>query len=360
MGQKYYHFILIAKNAHGAKGIREMSSIAWMNSYFDRGLERVPLLKSELWDIMERYKGDVIGTTACIGGELGSAIMNLDKCEKLNDTTNAKRYHEQIVSFLEFCKQIFGDDFYLEVAPGESEEQILVNKRIKKISEVFGIPMCIGSDAHYLTKEDRYVHKAYLNSKGGEREVDAFYEFTYLQSDDEVRQHLRPALSDDDIDRIFENSIKMKNSIEFYSLERPQMVPEVEVKDYPKTTSWLGVNNWKADELVTLRSLMMSDNIQERYWVNECLLAMQDKGLLGDDRYWLRLEEEARVKRVIGEKLGTCMFAYPNTLKHYVDLFWECGSTVGAGRGSACAALNHYLLGITQLDPIEWDLPFWR
>ena len=54
------------------------------------------------------------------------------------------------------------------------------------------------------------------------------------------------------------------------------------------------------------------------------------------------------------------MFAYPNTLKHYVDLFWNCGSTVGAGRGSACAALNHYLLGITQLDPIEWDLPFWR
>ena len=216
--------------------------------------------------------------------------------------------------------------------------------------------MCIGSDAHYLSKEDRYVHKAYLNSKGGEREVDAFYEFTYVQSDDEVRQHLRPALSDDDIDRIFESSLKMKDSIEFYSLERPQMVPEVEVKDYPKTTSWLGANNWKADELVTLRSLMMSDNIQERYWVNECLLAMQDKGLLNDDRYWLRLEEEARVKRVIGEKLGTCMFAYPNTLKHYVDLFWECGSTVGAGRGSACAALNHYLLGITQLDPIEWDL----
>lgn len=360
MGQKYYHFILLAKNAHGAKGIREMSSITWMNSYFDRGLERVPLLKSELWDIMERYRGDIIGTTACIGGELGSTILNLDKCEKLEDTANAKRYHEQIVNFLEFCKNIFGDDFYLEVAPGESAEQILVNKRIKKISEAFGIPMCIGSDAHYLTKEDRYVHKAYLNSKGGEREVDAFYEFTYVQSDDEVREHLRPALSDDDIDRIFENSIKMKDSIEFYSLERPQMVPEVEVKDYPKTTSWLGVNNWKADELATLKSLMMSDNIQERYWVNECLLAMQDKGLLGDDRYWLRLEEEARVKRVIGEKLGTCMFAYPNTLKHYVDLFWECGSTVGAGRGSACAALNHYLLGITQLDPIEWDLPFWR
>ena len=72
------------------------------------------------------------------------------------------------------------------------------------------------------------------------------------------------------------------------------------------------------------------------------------------------LEEEARVKSVISEKLETNMFRYPNTLQHYIDLIWDCGSMVGAGRGSSCAALNHYLMGITQLDPIEWDLPFFR
>ena len=76
--------------------------------------------------------------------------------------------------------------------------------------------------------------------------------------------------------------------------------------------------------------------------------------------YWERLEEEADIKKTISEKLETNMFAYPVTLQHYVDLFWECGSMVGAGRGSSCSGLNHYLLGITQLDPLEWDLPFWR
>jgi DNA polymerase-3 subunit alpha len=54
------------------------------------------------------------------------------------------------------------------------------------------------------------------------------------------------------------------------------------------------------------------------------------------------------------------MFSYPITLSHYVDLFWECGSIVGAGRGSSCSGLNHYLLGITQLDPLKWNFPFWR
>lgn len=102
-----------------------------------------------------------------------------------------------------------------------------------------------------------------------------------------------------------------------------------------------------------------SNNIYDRYWVHECLSEMTNKKLLTKE-YWDELEEEARVKRVIGEKLGTNMFKYPITLKYYIDMIWECGSLVGAGRGSSCAALNHYLLGITQLDPIEWNLPFFR
>lgn len=54
------------------------------------------------------------------------------------------------------------------------------------------------------------------------------------------------------------------------------------------------------------------------------------------------------------------MFSYPIFLQHYINRFWELGSTVGAGRGSACAGLNHWLLGVTQLDPIKWELPYWR
>ena len=58
------------------------------------------------------------------------------------------------------------------------KDQITVNKMLYNISHLL-VNMVIGSDAHYLRKEDRYVHKAYLNSKGGEREVDDFYEYSY-------------------------------------------------------------------------------------------------------------------------------------------------------------------------------------
>ena len=328
-----------------------------MNSYYDRRMERVPTLKEELAQVMTKYKGHVIGTTACIGGELGTAILNLTACEDIEDDINAQRYHNQIVDFMEFCIRVFGkDDFYIEVAPAASPEQIIVNKRLYSIAQAFGVQMSIGNDAHYLRKEDRYIHKAYLNSKGGEREVDIFYEFCYLKTEEEAREILRESFEDNVIDSLFASSNSIKDKIEFYSLEQHQEVPEVEVTDYAKgfiPVDWF--NNYP--ELVRL---INSDNIQERYWINECLIALQDKGLYDDPRYLDRLNEEARVKRIVGEKLHTCMFSYPNTLKHYIDLFWECGSTVGAGRGSACSGLNHYLLGITQLDPIEWGLPWWR
>ena len=357
MGQKYYHFILIAKDEIGYRGLKELSSIAWMNSYYDRRMERVPLLKSELKDVMARFKGHIIATSACIGGELGTSILNLTKAEHSEDSLEARKYHQQIVNFMTYCIEVFGkDDFYIECAPANNSDQITANKRMLSISEAFDVKMCIGTDAHYLTKEDRYVHKAYLNSKGGEREVDSFYEFTYLMDEQEARELLSYSYDDNVIDWIFKCSNELKDKIQFYSLEKHQSIPEVEVIDYKKGYV---PYQWQ-DKYPTLSSLIWSDNIQERYWVNECIIALQEKGLFDNPRYLERLEEEARVKRVIGEKLDTCMFAYPNTLKHYVDLFWECGSTVGAGRGSACAALNHYLLGITQLDPIQWGLPFWR
>ena len=353
--QKYYHFILLAKDEIGYRALKELSSIAWYNVYVDRRMERVPTLKSELSEIMKKYKGHVVATTACFGGEVSTNLYGMALAQAANDIATAKVYYDNVCRFIEYCIETFGkDDFYIECAPSTKNDQVIVNRKLLGVAKAYGLNMVVGTDAHYLKKEDRFVHKSYLNSKGGEREVDDFYEFTYVQTPAEVREHLRPAMTDADIDWIFECSLGLKEKINFYSLEHHQSIPEVDVKDYPK------VKKDNIENYPILKELFDSDNKQERYWVNQCFEALIDKGIGLDDRYLDRLNEEARVKRVIGEKLETCMFAYPNTLQHYIDLFWKCGSTVGAGRGSACSGLNHYLLGITQLDPIEWDLPFWR
>ena len=371
-GIKYYHFILIAKDAEGHKQLRQLSSRAWMNSYWDRGMERVPTLKSELKEIVGRNPGHLIATSACLGGELSSCIVEMERARQMEDVGTISIKYNQIINFMNFVDEIFGDDFYVEVAPGASKEQIIANNQLVQIAQLCGKKVVIGDDAHYLKKEDRYIHKAYLNSKGGERETDAFYEYAYLQDEDDLRKNLEPSIGEL-IEEMCANSMEMFDKIQTYDLLHNQTIPSVPIKDYPK--EWWDVTwDWNKEKkeienyrkvdsplFPILSDMYHSDDIYERYWINECLYAMFElKKVKPTSEYFKRLEEEARVKRVIGEKLGTNMFKYPITLKYYIDMMWECGSLVGAGRGSSCAALNHYLLGITQLDPIEWNLPFFR
>ena len=356
-GQRYYHHILIAKDKEGHKQLRRLSSRAWLCSYWDRGMERVPTLKEELYAIVKENPGHLISTSACIGGELGSSILNLTSSRLIGDDKASAAAYNQIQEYLHFNQELFGSDFYLEIAPAASKDQIIVNKMINTIGHKYNIPIVIGDDSHYLKKEDRYIHKAYLNSKGGERETDLFYEYSYLQDENDIRKNLEP--SEIDVDSCFNNSMEMFDKIEVYDLLHSQTIPSVPVREYPKEEEGVDWNGFDK-KYPTLTQLHYSDDIYDRYWVNECLDNLSYSGKYLDERYLKELEEEARVKRIIGEKLGTNMFKYPITLKYYIDMMWECGSLVGAGRGSSCAALNHYLLGITQLDPIEWKLPFFR
>lgn len=349
-GQKYYHFILIAKNSIGHKMLRELSSTAWINSYFDRRMERVPTLKSELKGVVEKYgKGNLIASSACLGSEIDFCILKMHEAEQIGDIKYKRQYYNELVEFIKFCLDIFGDDFYLEVQPAQSEEQLIVNNKMKSIADYFGIKIIVTTDAHYLREEDRSVHEAYLNSKGGERETAEFYRYAFLQTTEQVVENLQNTnLNYKELEK---NTWEIYDKIERYTLHKKQQVPQVDVPNYPKIHSSLGY--------VTLDSMYESDNSQERYWVNYCVDKLKEIGKY-NDIYLSRLEEEADIQKTIGKKLETCMFSYPIFLQHYINLFWENGSTVGAGRGSACSGLNHYLLGVTQLDPIEWDLPYWR
>ena len=364
--QKYYHFILIAKDAEGHRALREMSSIAWYNAYVDRGMERVPITKKELKEVMDRYKGHVIATTACMGGELSTLAYDMSLAEDKGDKEIQQLCYDNIINFMKFCLEVFGTDFYIECAPSTAEDQKRVNRKLWKIAHAYDIPMVIGTDAHYLTKEDRFVHKAYLNSKGGEREVDDFYEFARLMDFDEAEEILAESFDEhkDVAEQIIMNTLLIQNKIEEYSLERKQIVPKVKVPEYDKYDIMEQVPGVIMDNFdfrwPILKKIVERGNIQEKYWLMECIKSMSEKGFHENTQYWDRLEIEADVIDFIGGKLDDCLFAYFNTFKHYIDLFWECGSTVGPGRGSATGFLSNYLLGITQLDPIRWGLPYWR
>lgn len=342
----------MAKDEIGFKQLRILSSRSWMQSYFDRGMERVPTLKSELEEIILKNPGHIIATSACLGGELSSCVLEMEKARKVGDKETAANKYHQIITFLKWNIGLLHDDFYIECAPGASKEQIIVNKKLIEIARAFNIKMVIGSDSHFLRKEDRYVHKAYLNSKGGEREVDSFYEYAYLQTEEEIKENLTPSIVDA-YEWMCQNSMEIYNKIEIYNLFKPQKVPTVPVYNYPKKE--------KNIEYPTLKYLYNSDDIYDRYWINECEKSLKEKGLIDKKEYWEELEYEADIKKYVGDNLKTNVFSYPITLQYYINLIWECGSPLGAGRGSSMAGLNHYLLNVTQIDPIKTKLNFfWR
>ena len=351
--QKYYHFILIAKDTIGFQQLCELSSKSWYKSYYDRGMERVPTLKSELVEIIKKNPGHVIATSACIAGEDAQGILALTAAEKKNDQNEIAAVRNKINNFLTYCTDLFGKDFYIEVAPSTNKEQIIVNKRSINIAKAFGIKMIYGTDAHYLTKKNRFVHKAYLNSKEGEREVDSFYEFAHLMDNNEAWEYLSESYDEDIFIELCNNSMEIYDKIQTYDIFQNPIIPEVQVKNYPKINTFI-------DGYPILNKLFISDNIQERYWVNECWNKMVELGWNKNEKYIQRLEIEADIIDTIGHKLGNCLFEYFNTFQHYIDLFWECGSIVGPGRGSSVCFLSNRLMGITQLDPIEWGLSEWR
>ena len=171
---KYFHFVLLAKDAVGHQQIREISTRAWMRSYMARGMRRVPTYYSDLFEIIGANPGHIIGSTACLGGLLGTQLLKYK-------SNKDEQFYQRIINWCNGLNDLFGQgNFYLEMQPSASKEQTYVNNEIIKLSELTDIPFIITTDSHYLKKEEAPIHKAFLNSQDGDREVDSFYATTYM------------------------------------------------------------------------------------------------------------------------------------------------------------------------------------
>lgn len=352
----YTHFILLAKDKKGHRVIRELSSQAWNNSFHGKGMERVPVSKGQVKKIMKKYKGHVVASTACLGGELAKLVLLLDDAEKKGEVALANAYKSKINDFILFCKDVFGeDDFYIELQPSNAREQIVFNMRAMSIAGFYNVKTVFSTDSHFLKKEDRFVHKSFLNSKDGEREVDDFYATAYMMDADEMYDdYFSKYLTLEQFNTMALNTNEIGDKIEFYDLFKPQFIPEVEVAKYDKKLAPYD------NSLEFLNLMFSSDYDQDRYWVNECVSELNRKGKASKE-YLLRLNDEARELWNISKNMGLRMTSYYNTMKFIIELTWDKGdSLVGPARGSATGFLSCYLLGITQLDPVQWNLPHWR
>lgn len=366
-GEKFYHCILLAKDTKGHEQLRILSSRAWERSYM-MAIMRTPTYLSDLEEIVSADPGHLICTTACIGGFCGSKFLDeVIQAELLNRPVGEV---PAINAYLQGMKDLFGDDFYIELQPSKQQEQIDYNDyMIKHYWKDY--KFTVATDAHYLKASERQLHKDFLQSKegGGNREVDDFYSAAYLMSAEEVYNYLINYIPEEYIQKMFDNSIEMSDKCTGkYDLFHEQIVPKIEYEwterdpeSYERLCEELATYNGKYPNVL---KYFNNETFESDQYLAYLIAEGYYSGKIEPcEEYIARLDEELYHIRAISERLQQPLSNYFNTMAKIIEIVWTDGdSIVGPGRGSGCGSLINYLIGITQLDPLRQELkmPFWR
>lgn len=356
-GCHFWHFILLAKDAEGFMQLKKLSSAAWKRAWF-RGILRTPTYPSDL--IREVQGGHLIGSTACLGSNSAYRWRNYV-------ATGDEEEIERLDAHLEGMENLFGKgNFFVELQPNEDgSEQNEYNKFL--INRYWGkYPFIFTTDAHYLKADEREIHKAFLNSKSSaDREVDDFYKYTYIMSQDEVWEHMKDYVTKEQFDEMVNNTRRIKDMCQFYILEQKPKLATVEYEHWDDYTPDLEVfNDITEEEYPNFYWFLHSDNKPANYLAKLVAHGYVEKydPAWDTNEYMSRLEEEFWTLKQVGDIIEQPMADYFITMAKIIDICWDdANSIVGPSRGSAGALLINYLIGITQMNPVEMKLPFvWR
>ena len=337
---RFYHFILLAKDSIGHQQIREISTRAWLRSWMNGKMRRVPTYYQDLVEIIGKNPGHVIGSTACLGGALPTQLLK-------QSVTNDLNLMEKIKIWIMQMDNIFGHgNFFFELQPSHNNEQIYVNRKLIELSVEFDIPYIITTDSHYLKTEDRNIHKAYLNAQNGDREVDDFYATTYMMNTEELESYMK--LTEEELQFAYQNILNIKNMCEDYSLMKPLKIPELKWKEHKA----YAVDNFYSD-IPWLSKFIYSDFSGDR----ELALAIiekisTDKSLQNKEAY-AEINQNLEATWVSSEVNKTHWSSYFLNLEKIIDVCWEAGTLIGPGRGSGVGFILLYILGITQINPLR-------
>ena len=313
--KKLYHMVLIAKNDVGIKNLLKIVSDASVEYYYYK--PRIDL------EHMKEYTEGLICTTACVGGYAPQMILDKNT--------------EKAVDHIEQLQEIFGDDLYLEIQPGNFIEQIEVNAGLLVIAQERKIKVIATNDVHYVEKKDWKTHDFHIRIqrklKAPENEDESIYEdkIYYMMSREELFNSFNPELYDSDtINQALDNTIDLANKIEEYNFDAEKLnLPEFKCPEgyTPKTY----IEKLCLDRL---------DEIQYK--------------ITNPSQYVSRMYEELDVIDDLG------FSSYFLIMKDIIEYVKSQGYLVGFGRGSASGCLIAYLLGITRTDPIKYGLLFAR
>lgn len=343
---KFFHFILLAKDAEGHRQIREISTRAWSHCFKQGKMMRVPTYYSDLQDIVGANPGHVIFSQACIGSKLAQLVLDYHK----SPSESKWRYMlDWITHIADICGR---ENYFLEVQPSFNKEQIIVNQTYKQFSEILGIPVVISLDAHYLKKEDEAIHHAFLTSQDGERETSEFYASTYMMSREEIHSYMDESLGSGTVSLWMNNTKKIYDMCEDYDLTKPTRIVYIPLT-IDKITEW-EYSAYK-DKIKELEYFYTSPHQENRDLAAAIVRKIfNDPEQYDNELTYEAIDDNLKAIRLASEKMNTQWSAYLLNLRDYVNVIWEKGnSLMGPARGSGTGFLLLNMLGVTQINPLR-------
>ena len=360
-GEKFYHLLLLAKDATGHRQLRELSTRAWSRAYY-KNMMRTPTFMEDLIEVIKSDPGHVIATTACLASFTGTMFM-------MNELDAIEPHLKSMVN-------IFGkENFFIEIQPSDSQDQIDYNKHLI-INFWDEYDFIFTTDSHYLKKEDREIHKLFLQSKSSNRDVDSYYGSAYVMSWEELLTYFNRYIGMPKLEIMRQNTNKIRDMIEAYDLDHGQIVPQIKYgHDFNQsnldTIRNLFVENG-LDEFEFLKLFMETDQVADKYLMDLILEGYYKLIYDLDHQPDVKVSVRDRMKRLDYEieqihktsiQIEQSLSDYFITMAKMIEIIWnEADSMVGPGRGSAAGFLVNYLIGITQIDPMTQMLylPPWR
>ncbi|MBI2417048.1 MAG: DNA polymerase III subunit alpha [Ignavibacteriales bacterium] len=303
----YRHLILLAKDLEGYKNLVKLSSIGFLEGFYYR-----PRIDMEM---LQKYSSGLICTSACLGGVVSAFLVekNYDKARSV-----AKEF-----------KDVFGDDFYLEIQDHGIEHDAAVLTGMPKLSRELDIKMIATNDCHYLRKEDSIAHNILLlmSDKTGEVDYKKLRYGTdqiYFKSTDEMVKLFK------NYKGAIENTLEIADKTNINLDEKQYHFPVFPIPAASNAKDLDGYFDEIARARLPKRYKEVTPEIQERFEYE--LNTIKSMGFSG---YFLVVQD-------------------------FINAAKDMGIPVGPGRGSAAGSIVAYVLGITNIDPIPFNLLFER
>lgn len=306
-----YHAVLLAKNLDGFKNIMQLQYIAHRYGFYNR-----PRMDRKS---IEHYAKDIICLTACQGNDIARALVNND----------IKKAQERLKWYLD----VFGDDFYIEFEPYQSQQLKINIIKLYKFWKKFNVPAVITADAHYIRKEQADDHAKLLlvstNGKIGEQNNFQFSEHNlYLHSREEIiREGMSTGFDKADLGQWCDTTLEVADKINIFDIKQPNYI-------VPPIPEFVGQD---LDKILR----------------EKCIAGLRKKKLVSE-QYLDRLAYELKIIYNAG------FSSYFLVVADIVNWAKSEGIFVGPSRGSGGGSIISYALNITTIDPLKYNLQFER